>query len=377
MTRTRKSGIELLKVFAVIMIVMSHAIPFTTNGILADGTVVDYMLNLNLATENIQIFICNLIRYGGQLGNAIFIVCSAWFLIDSKGTKFEKIFNIIVDSFLISLSILLIYSLLGFKLNFTTIIKQLMPITMKNNWYVTCYLLFYLIHPLLNIIIKEVNQKQLFYINFSMFGLYSVIGSIFLESYFYTQLIGFIEIYFIVAYVKLYMKNFTLDKKKNILILIISSISYFLLIALTNILGLHISLLSDKMLHWCYFYNPFILAISISLFNLFKNFDFSNKFINYLSSLSLYVYIIHTNNLYVRYTFLQSYSYILKTFSFKKILLIVLIYGVCLFSISYVLAVVYNFCIRKLRGSKLYEKFYNLIINFSSKFIGKMYLITK
>lgn len=377
MNKERFSGIELLKIFAIILIVMSHAIPFSSTGILPDGTIVDYMLNLDIATTNVQVFICNLIRYGGQLGNAIFVVCSAWFLIDSKSNKFEKIFQLVLDTFIISIGILLVYLALGYQFDSTTIIKQFLPVTMKNNWYVTCYLLFYLIHPFLNIIIKNLSKKDLFLLDIGLFFIYSIIGSIFLESFFYTQLIGFIELYFIVAYVKLYLTELGNNNRKNIVILLVCSIFYILLILFTNLLGLHIGILHDKMLHWCYFYNPFMILISISLFNVFKNLKIKSKIINFLSSLSLFVYIIHTNYLYVHYTFLQTYSCIYESFSFKYILPIVLIYGVVLLIISSFLSITYSFLKQWITSTKLYKRTLIKIENAFSYILNKIYLIIK
>lgn len=41
--------------------------------------------------------------------------------------------------------------------------------------------------------------------------------------------------------------------------------------------------------------NPFLLAMSIAMFNIARNIHFKNRFINYISKLSLLIYIIHEN----------------------------------------------------------------------------------
>ena len=70
----RNSGIELLKVIAMAMIVLSHAIPVEAEGV----------IDLGVATTDMQSNIIRFINCFGNIGNNIFVVCSAWFLLDSK-----------------------------------------------------------------------------------------------------------------------------------------------------------------------------------------------------------------------------------------------------------------------------------------------------
>ncbi len=96
--KQRNSGIELLKIIAIIMIVISHSMP-------AYG--VRPLIVLDEATENIQQIAAVFIRYMGQVGNVIFVVCSSWFL---KENKFSRggILVIICDCFVISVVWLII-----------------------------------------------------------------------------------------------------------------------------------------------------------------------------------------------------------------------------------------------------------------------------
>ena len=47
-------------------------------------------------------------------------------------------------------------------LPFSIVIKSLFPTAFNNNRYLTCYLLFYPIHPALNPVIGKMSQKSLF-----------------------------------------------------------------------------------------------------------------------------------------------------------------------------------------------------------------------
>lgn len=71
--RIRASGIEMLKIFAIFFVVISHVVQTLAE---SEGV---YRINLTLATTNLQYLVLSVLRYSGMLGNSIFFVCSAWF----------------------------------------------------------------------------------------------------------------------------------------------------------------------------------------------------------------------------------------------------------------------------------------------------------
>jgi hypothetical protein len=123
----------------------------------------DYILDLTLATADLQNFLLSLIYYGGVIGNTIFFISSAWFLIDSEKVNVKKWFSLFIEVWFISVLILII-TLIGRSgdISFSIIIKSLLPTTFSTTWYMTCYLLFYPIHHILNKIIRGMDQRQLF-----------------------------------------------------------------------------------------------------------------------------------------------------------------------------------------------------------------------
>ena len=65
-----------------------------------------------------------------------------------------------------------------------------------------------------------------------------------------------------------------------------------------NILGARISVLGEKFHYWNRFYNPFILALSYGAMILGESSkEFISKSINWISGLSLYIYMITGNQL--------------------------------------------------------------------------------
>lgn len=292
MKNKRESGIELLKIFAMLMIICSHSIPYSESLRSVYG---EAFIDITCATTNISDFIMIIFKYLGQLGNAVFVICSAWFLTNSKRVKPEKVIEIVLDSFLISIGILLLFIISGQHIETITFIKQIFPITFQNFWFVSCYLLLYSIHPLLNIIIDSVTQRQLLRIVLIMLILYSGISFVLVNKYYYSHLVGFILIYFMTAYMKKYMPKISTNKKYNIRLFLASLIGLIVMLAVTDGGGLKIDVFSHMMLRWCIFTNPFILGMAISLFNIFRHNVFYNFKINYLSSLTLIVYMLHEN----------------------------------------------------------------------------------
>ncbi len=92
----RKSGIELLKLLAMFLIVISHTVQTLRNPS-SYVSFSDYVLPLGSATSDLQELLLNMFCYFGSLGNTIFFVCSAWFLLDRKQNNKKKLLQMAAD----------------------------------------------------------------------------------------------------------------------------------------------------------------------------------------------------------------------------------------------------------------------------------------
>lgn len=293
-SKERESGIELLKIIGIFLIVISHVTQtlYTPN----EYFNIDYILEIKYATKDIPNLILVWFSSFGSQGNIIFFVCSAWFLLEGKKINEIKIIKLLADVWFVSVCILCIF-LIGdwYNLSIKDIIKSIFPTIFATNWYITFYILFYLIHLGLNEIIFKRTQQELLIIIFLMIGLYFGINYIKQGSFFASPLIEFSTIYFVISYIKLYLKEFSKNLKKNQLLLIFSIVGIPMLIILTNFLGLNISFFRDKLQYWNTNNSIFLLLTAIGFFNIFRAKCFINRKINYISSLSLLIYIIHEN----------------------------------------------------------------------------------
>lgn len=66
------------------MIVLSHSVPLWSIEI-QEG-----LIDLNLASLDIQNIVLLIFRYVGQIGNVIFIICSSYFLLESEKANAKK-----------------------------------------------------------------------------------------------------------------------------------------------------------------------------------------------------------------------------------------------------------------------------------------------
>lgn len=355
----RNSGVEILKIIAIFLIVISHVTQtlYTINPAFPS----DYVLEVKYASKNIQHLILTWFSTFGSQGNLIFLVSSAWFLLDSKKNNSKKITYILFDVWIISVFFLIVFKILNiYPIGLKEIIKSIFPTIFALNWYITCYLLLYLIYPYLNEIIYKRTKAELLTCVFIMFVLYQGINYIHYGHFFPSSLIEFIVVYFEIAYIKLYLKKYSQNIKINVIILLLSIIAIPILIIFTNFLGMNITFFQDKLQHWGGNHCPFILINSICLFNIFNNIKFHSKIINFISSLSLLIYIFHENYFVREYLRPNIWIYIYKNYGYNNVVLINLLISIFIFVISIFVSILYKVLLQP----KLYK-----ISNFLHDFI--------
>ncbi len=291
--KERNSGLEMLKIIAFCMIIIDHAVE------IVGGGYTDYLIDVSQATGNIMGYVCLVMHYLGMMADVIFIAASAWFLVDDDRVSGKKIAHFIGDKYFITVMFIAIALLLGHCLPPMTIASALMPHSL---WFVACYVMYYAFHPCVNAIIRTLNKKELLLLNTVMVGVYCIyvflIGEFFGVSQYFCRLMGFFIIYLLIAYVKNYASSFCCSLKVNMVLLTAGILGQLLLLSITNFAGLHISQLVDGMLRWDTLINPFSIAIAIAAVNIANRGQFVNKTVNYISSLSLLVYMFHANDVF-------------------------------------------------------------------------------
>lgn len=358
--KERLSGIELLKIIAIVLIVISHVTQtLETGNQIISNNVTNYTINLKDPTSSINNIVLAFIRQFGALGNMIFLISSIWFLIDKNKNYKKKILSIIIDIFIISVASLLLF-MIFYKgdISIKYIIKSIFPTIFANNWYMTCYIMLLLLYPFLNIIVKSIDKKQLFRINLLSIIVYFGICFVKTNLLFNTSLVVFVVIYFLVAYIRKYCINFVKDKKANIILLILSVVISIASLIVLNYIELKSGIKVIELIKFATNNNILLLITGFSLFNLFLNINISNKVINYISSLSMLIYVIHENILVRVYLRPQIWSDILNKYGEKYIIIEDLLFSIMILFASLIIAIIYKNTIQKI-VIKIIDYLYN------------------
>lgn len=297
--KKRLSGLELLKIIAVLLIVVSHVTQTLGTYDIGRPWGSDFYINLNTPTTDLSVFILILFRYLGHIGNTIFFTCSAYFLVDKKLPNVKKAISIIIDVFIVSIlflvPMLLIYGkdTIGNK----DILRSLLPTIFANNWYITMYIVFIFISPILNILNNKMNKEFHLSILTMFFTCFFILGY-FKHFTLSNNFTAWLTVYFGISYFKKYQQKFCGNTLLNGVLLLISVVGYISFLYLNNKKGVSDPNSNIQMLKWNCTFSFFNILIAFFLFNLFNKMKFTNKVINYLAGLSLFVYITHENILF-------------------------------------------------------------------------------
>ena len=373
--KERESGIEFLKIIAMMMIVIAHTAQ-TFGGehsnILAflhiSSICQDFFINSNVATSNTQYLLIALFRHFGALGNDIFFICSAWFLIDSHRFVGKKIIKMILDVWVISTLLLAICYLFNFPISGKQMIKCFFPTTLASNWYITLYIIIYAIHPFLNMIINHLSAKKM--LGMVLWGsfLYLIMGTVKHNLFFSSELITYVVIYFNVAYVKKYLPVTSSNVKLNVIIGGCSLVIGICLILVINNLGLHFSLFNNKLLHFDKNQNFLIVMSAFSLFNLFRHKVFIAQSINKIANLTFFIYIIH-ENLLVREIFRPiAFVWIKNYLGYGHIVIWILLFALFLFIMATIFSIGYKAFV-----GKVTEWISHRLYTFIMEYYGKIF----
>lgn len=353
--------INLIKVFAIFLVAISHSIPYLLGNIGAQGHL--GVINLDSNSGNtIQIFL-TILRNWGQIGNLLFLISSAWLLVDRKEprVRIEKIIRLMFDNAVIVWILLCVTMTVGkefrgYTLQPGELRKFLFPTAFSTNWYVTTYIFLYAIHGVLNRVMESMNKRILLLVNSTLFFMYFVLvwwHGIFL----YSGLIGFICIYLFIGYYKKYIREDNEPHSQHLRCrnnwwkyLFVGIGIHITSIMIIFYAGIKFEKLSNDMLRLNIITNPVFLLIAMSLFLLVVERKESennthNNLVNSIAQLSLYIYLIHGSTFVVRFIKTDYYDYVYRHFGYDKLWIWIAVYVVITFLAAVIISYLYNISI--------------------------------
>lgn len=138
----RLSNIELLRILAIVLIVMMHAAGYITKSSCDTNRMV-------LAAINVV----------GNMGVTVFVLISGFFGIRFRWSGLLRLWLV-----------MLFYAvgILAFKVSMNeavvdaaAVIKALTPVTSQTWWFMTCYVILYLLSPFVNLLVERLSRRQL------------------------------------------------------------------------------------------------------------------------------------------------------------------------------------------------------------------------
>ena len=271
--KVRQSNFELLRILSMLMIVAHH---FGVHSGWQGG-----------GYPNFNIYLIRFLSIGGKIGVNLFILISGYFLITSK-FSIKKLIKLILQTVFYSLLFYIIFASIGMvQFSFYDLIRSIFAIATNQYWFVSCYVIMYILSPFINKALLNSSKKAHLGLIAVLLLFQSVYPFIFNENLF-SNVGWFITVYVIASYIKLYSPKI-LDKKAFyipvtlVLLVVIACCYMFFYINLWE------------------FFNLVCVVFCVALFCWFKNIKIkNNKFINTISKTTLGVYLIHDNGLFRR-----------------------------------------------------------------------------
>jgi len=148
-SKLRDSNLELFRIITMLLIVAHHYV--------VNSGLMDLVYANPLAANSLFLF---LFGAWGKTGINCFVFITGYFMCKSKITikKFLKLILIVEFYKVVFYFIFLMSGYMSFGVK--EFIKALLPITGVGKGFTSCYLLFYLTIPFLNVLLQNLNEKQ-------------------------------------------------------------------------------------------------------------------------------------------------------------------------------------------------------------------------
>lgn len=286
--KQRDNGLDLLRILCMLMVVSLH---YYGHGSLIGGQLADGSPNW---------FLGNLLYPFSLVAVNCFVLLSGYFQCGSR-FKLKRVVSTWVQVAVYSVGLYVVVKLLLGGLSLMELVKSALPVITKQYWFVTAYLLMYMVSPFLNCGIAAMGKRLHFMCCCVLLGIFSVAHNL---AYIYDfgniaggyTFLWFCILYIVAAYIRLYVPVEPKHRKWGLLVygvcaLGVGAARFVAHYATTAILG-HPMLTS-----FFYSYNSILVVpASIGLFMAMRTVKVdgtTGKLIGFFAPLAFGVYLIH------------------------------------------------------------------------------------
>lgn len=270
--KRRDSNLELFRIITMLFIIAHHYV--VNSGLLE-------LIKINpLSRKSVFLLVLGM---WGKTGINCFLFITGYFMCKSNITV-KKFMKLLLEVYFYQVGIYLIFLFTGYEpFSVKTLIQAFMPFSSITSNFTGCFLVFYLFIPFLNILIRNITEKQHLFLVGLLFSIYVLFGSIPKFNISFNYVTWFCIIYIFASYIRMYPKPIY-DNPVLWLVLTLLSIA----LAIVSILGfLYVGSKVNKFFpdFWLSDCNKiFAVLVAFTSFMLFKNLKihFCNSLINVL-----------------------------------------------------------------------------------------------
>lgn len=325
MRKNRNIGIDLLRIISMLLVVILHVIG---NGKILDNCKI-FTMNYNIVWFLEILAYCSVNCYA---------LISGYVGIDSK-FKYSNILNLWLKVVFYTVIISIIFFILVPEtITINNIISAIFPVLFNQYWYFTSYFCMFFFIPFFNKLLEKLSKQEakklvlIIIIFFTAFAMISPVDIFSLSAGY--SVLWLSSLYLIGGYIKKYniLKNWTIKK------LLVSFLCCTIFIWTSKIFTEAITIKIFGEIKGNLFlirYNSiFTLLQSVFLLLIFSrlNIKRNNKFIQYLSTSSFSVYLIHTHPLVWQYIIRGRFKYF-SDFSNLKLVISIIFVSICIYAI--------------------------------------------
>ena len=284
-TKQRDSNLELYRIIVMLAIVAHHYV--VNSGVMS-------VINADGWTTRSVFYL--LFGMWGKIGINCFVLITGYYMCTSKITL-RKFLKLLLEVEFYNIVIYAIFALSGYDLfSVKEAIWLLWPVQNVTGDFTSCFLLFYLTIPFMNILIKGMDGKMHLMLVLWLFFIFSFLASMPMITVDSNYVIWFSVLYLLASYVRLYQPRWIRHISHLGGVLLLVTISMF------SVVGMHyVNTHSGRTMICTAFvadsYKVLALMTSVSLFLYFKNMKIAySNVINTIASTTFGVLCIHANS---------------------------------------------------------------------------------
>lgn len=316
LAKTRDSNMELLRIFAMFLVMIFHI----------DFMSIDGIDPINPALHPINSFIRIFLSLASFTCVNIFVLLSGWYGIHLKSTKLKSFLFQVFFFSILSYGCFVLYGKENMQQKFYIFFFDAY-------WFIPIYISLCLISPILNLYVDNCSQKNLKTTILLLLFIQCCYGWISPQERGWNEgcsPISFINLYLIARYARLYPFLYT-SFRKEIDMFLFFAISFIASIIVFIGEKYNIELVKNTMFK---FTSPFTIIAALYFVLFFSKIKIYSKWINWIASSCFAVFLVHCFPLFNQYIYHNVIGYLYLNYNGFPLIIYILSFIIVLYAIS-------------------------------------------